>query len=207
MMIYVALVACEIGFWVVLLGGLATRYLLRRPRAGAVLLASTPLVDLAMLLFALVDLRHGGTATIAHGLAAVYIGVSVAFGHRMVRWADERFAYRFAGGPSPSRPPKFGTEHARHERHGWYRHLVAWAIGCALLLGGVALVGEADAVAQLVRGAAAGSGLQRVGALLGIAGTWTLVLAVDLVWSFSYTLWPRRPGPREAVQTARTAAR
>lgn len=193
-MIYVALIACEVGFWVVLLAGLATRYVLRRPRAGAVLLACTPLVDLALLLFALIDLRHGGTATIAHGLAAVYIGVSVAWGHRMVRWADERFAYRFVGGPPPSRPPKYGPEHARRARRDWYRDLLAWVIGCALLLGGAAALGGVTVLASLLRGEFAGVGAtESFGALLGLAGMWTLVLVIDFAWSFSYTLWPRNP--------------
>ena len=61
----------------------------------------------------LIDLRAGATADVFHGLAAIYVGVSVAFGHRMIRWADEHFAHRFAGGPPPKRPPKHGPEHAR----------------------------------------------------------------------------------------------
>ncbi len=180
-MLYALIIACEVGFWVVLLAGLVARYLLRRPRLGASLLVCVPLVDLVLLVASAQDLRYGGgEADLAHGLAAIYLGVSVAWGHAMVRWADARFAYRFAGGPPPPRTPKTGPEHARRERHQWGRHLLAWAIGCALLLGGVALVGDPD----------------RTGALTGIAGGWTLVLAVDFLWSFSYTLWPRKKKPQ-----------
>lgn len=175
-MIYALIVACEVGFWVVLLCGLAARYLLRRPRLGAVLLVCVPLVDLVLLVASAWDLRYGGgEAHLAHGVAAVYLGVSVAWGHSMVRWADARFAHRFAGGQLPPRPPKTGPEHARRERRQWSRHLLAWAVGCALLLGGVALVGDTS----------------RTQALTGIAGVWTLALVVDFLWSFSYTLWPR----------------
>ena len=132
-MIYAVIVACEVGFWVVLFAGLATRYLWRRPRLGAALLVCVPLVDLVLLVASALDLRYGrGEADVAHGLAAVYLGVSVAWGHSMVRWADARFAHRFAGGPSPPRPPKTGREHARHERRQWGRHLLAWAVGCTL---------------------------------------------------------------------------
>ena len=174
-MIYAVIVACEVGFWVVLLAGLAARYLLRRPRLGAALLVCVPLVDLVLLVTSALDLRYGGgEASFAHGLAAIYLGVSVAYGHSMVRWSDARFAHRFAGGPPPPRPPKTGTEHARHERCQWARHLLAWAVGCSLLLGGVSFVGDAS----------------RTGALVNTAQVWTLVLAVDFLWSFSYTLWP-----------------
>ncbi len=40
-----------------------------------------------------VDLYNGATATIVHGIAAVYIGGSLAFGKSMIQWADERFRY------------------------------------------------------------------------------------------------------------------
>lgn len=165
----------------VLLAGLAVRYGLRRPRLGGALLVCVPLVDLALLVASVLDLRYGGEASTAHGLAAIYLGVSVAWGSSMVRWADARFAHRFAGGPPPSRPPAGGAEHARHQRGQWARHLLAWTVGCALLLGGVAIVGDTD----------------RSGALLGIAQGWTLVLAVDFSWSMSYTLWPRKVAGRE----------
>ncbi len=160
-----------------LFSGLVVRYLLRRPRLGSVLLVCVPLVDLILLVASALDLHYGGgEAHLAHGLAAIYLGVSVAWGHSMVRWADVRFAYRFAGGPPPPRLPKAGSEHARHERRQWKRHLLAWAVGCILLLGGVALVGDPE----------------RTEALTGIAGGWTLVLVADFLWSFSYTLWPRK---------------
>lgn len=171
-----AILACEVGFWVVLLSGLSVRYLIGLRRTGAVLLAATPLVDVALLVFTVIHLRSGAEAQAADGLAAVYLGVSIAFGHRVLRWADARFAHRFAGGARPSRPPTGGPEHARRQRGLWYLHLLAFAIGCALLLGGAALVGDAD----------------RAAPLLSWIPRWGVVLAVDFVWSFSYTLWPRR---------------
>jgi hypothetical protein len=88
------------------------------------------------------DLRNGATATVAHALAAIYIGVSLAFGHSMVRWADVRFAQRVAGGPPPEPVPRHGRPHAARERRGWVRHLLAWAIGAGLMLVGVAVVGQ-----------------------------------------------------------------
>ncbi|MDI5788286.1 hypothetical protein PO124_07245 [Bacillus licheniformis] len=54
-----------------------------------------------------------GASGCLHGIAAVYIGVSIAFGSRMIKWADERFAYRFAGGPKPDKGPQYGREHAK----------------------------------------------------------------------------------------------
>lgn len=187
-MIGYLIVAAEISFWALLLAGLVARYVFRRRRLGLVLLAMTPLVDVVLLTATFVDLRGGATATAWHALAAIYLGVSVAFGHRMIRWADQRFAHRFAGGPAPTGPPRAGAAHARHERQGWYLHVLAFVIGATLLAGGVLLVGDADRTAVL------SSRIQ----------WWAVVLAIDFVWSFSYTLWPRRGAAENAeVQPAR----
>ncbi len=100
-MLAAVIVVNEIGFWVLVGSGLVARYLLRRPRLGAGLLVAAPLVDLVLLTVSVLDLRQGGDASIVHALAAIYIGVSVGFGNAMIRWADVRFAHRFAGGPAP----------------------------------------------------------------------------------------------------------
>ena len=71
--------------------------------------------DLVLLTVSILDLRQGGDASIVHAIAAIYIGVSVGFGHAMIRWADVRFAHRFADGPAPAKPPKHGTAAARRE--------------------------------------------------------------------------------------------
>ncbi len=130
----VLIVACEIGFWVVLGAGLVARYVLRLPKVGTVLLVCTPLVDVVLLVATVFDLRSGGEAKTAHGLAAIYLGVSIAFGHSMLRWADQRFAHRFAGGPPPVKPPKHGVARVRHEWREWFKFLLAWAIACAVML-------------------------------------------------------------------------
>jgi hypothetical protein len=173
------IVAAEIAFWLVLAAGLATRYLLRRPRLGAALLLATPIIDLALLAATVIDLRSGAEASAAHGLAAAYIGVSVAFGPSMIRWADERFAHRFAGGPEPWRPPKHGRARTRHEWREFGKAALAWGISVGLLLAGIALVGDADRT----------EGLQAWIARL------TIVLAIWSLWPIGYTLRPAKPAP------------
>jgi hypothetical protein len=41
-MLIALIIAAELAFWLVLLAGLVTRYGLRRPRLGTVLLVATP---------------------------------------------------------------------------------------------------------------------------------------------------------------------
>ncbi|HEX2897467.1 MAG TPA: hypothetical protein VHP63_05385, partial [candidate division Zixibacteria bacterium] len=90
----ILIVGCEVGFWVALFSGLALRYLLKMKRAGAYLLASVPLIDLVLLVASVLDLRNGAVATFAHGLAAAYIGFTVAFGKLTIAWADKWFAHK-----------------------------------------------------------------------------------------------------------------
>ncbi|MGO4541804.1 hypothetical protein [Paenibacillus sp. 2TAB19] len=175
-MITAFIIGCEIGFWVFVLAGLLFRYIFKLPKLGAILLVCTPLIDLALIIAAVSDLKDGATATTMHGVAAIYIGVSVAFGHRMIRWADSRFAFRFAGGPPPEGKPKFGKEHAKYERVAWFHHLLAWAIGCAILYGMILFVGDAS----------------RTESLLGTIRIWSIILAIDFVISISYTFSPRK---------------
>ena len=176
-MLLALIITCEIGFWVALLAGLVARYPLRLPRLGAALLACVPLIDLVLLAATIGELRGGSVADFQHGLAAAYIGFSVAFGHGVIGWADARFAHRFAGGRPPARPPKYGHARARHEWREFGKALVAWAVSCALLLGGIALVDDAS----------------RTAALQGWIGRLTFVLAIWLLWPLSCTLWPAKP--------------
>lgn len=176
-MLIAVILICEVLFWVAVLSGLVARYALGRRRLGGALLAGAPLVDLVLLTATVLDLRSGGTATMAHTLAAVYIGVSVGFGHAMVAWADVRFAQRFAGGPAPTPKPRHGHARAVYERQGWLRHLRAWGVGVSLMVAATVLVGDAD----------------RTAAFVDTARLWTLILAIDAAISFSYTLAPPKP--------------
>lgn len=175
-MLVLVIVGCEVGFWLVLGAGLVARYPLRLPRLGAALLVCVPLVDLVLLAATVLDLRRGAVAGWTHGLAAAYIGFSVAFGHSMVGWADTRFAHRFAGGPPPVRPPRYGRARTRHEWREFGRAALAWAVSCALLLAAIVAVGDAD----------------RTAALTGWLWRLSTVLAIWALWPVGYTLWPAR---------------
>lgn len=148
-MIVAVIVACEVGFWVVLAAGLLARYGLHWPRTSAVLLVSVPLVDLVLLAATVVDLRGGATASAAHGLAAAYLGFSVAFGHRTIRLLDQHAAHRFAGAPAPQNAPRSGVARVRHEWQQWRQALLGWAVACALLATAIGLVGDASRTAEL----------------------------------------------------------
>lgn len=141
--------ACEVAFWVFLAAAVVTRYALRMRRLSTVLLLCEPLLEVVLLVATVGDLLRGSEATWTHGLAALYLGFTVAFGKRTVHAVDTWVAHRFAGGPAPVRPPRHGPVRLRYEWALWLRVLLAWAVAWVVL--GVLLLitlGAGDAAAQ-----------------------------------------------------------
>ncbi|GAB3126386.1 hypothetical protein GCM10027289_02180 [Tsukamurella serpentis] len=164
------IVACEIGFWVLVLGGLTLRYPLRQRRAGMVTLALVPVLDVVLIVAVAIDLHRGGEVGFAHRLAGIYLGCTVMFGHRLIAWADERFAHRFAGGPAPRKIPRTGPERSRKEWADFLRWLGAVVIASVVSLGlGYTVADE----------------VQRE-ALMGVFGT---LGVITVLWLVTGPLW------------------
>ncbi|MFF1478249.1 hypothetical protein ACFVYD_11870 [Streptomyces sp. NPDC058301] len=175
-MIVTLIVICEAGFWVLLAGGLALRYFAKTPRASVAVLLCEPLLEALLLVVTVIDLKNGAEPDWKHGLAAVYLGFSVAMGHHMVKRADAWFAHRFAGGPRPAKAPAGGTARAVHEWKAAGRWVLAAAIAIGLLQAGVWYVGGDGDVGSLRMWQ------QRMLWLIGI----------NLLIALSYTLFPKR---------------
>ncbi|MFC4493780.1 hypothetical protein ACFPA8_06490 [Streptomyces ovatisporus] len=176
-MIVTLIIICEVGFWVLLAAGLALRYLARMPRAGVAVLLCEPLLEVVLLVVTAVDLRNGAEPDWKHGLAAVYIGFTVTHGHYMIKWADGHVLHRFAGGPRPAGPPRYGMARAVHE---W--KMCARAVGAALI---AALLLQL-AIWYVGDGGQSGS-LREWQEKMG------LVVGISVIIALSYTIWPKRP--------------
>jgi len=176
------IIACEVGFWIVVVAGLLVRYRLRRPRAGAAVLWSVVALDLALLIAVGVDLHGGASVNNIHTIAGLYLGGSIAFGPRMVRWADVRFAYHFAGGPPPVKAPKTGAAAVRYEWVLFGQWLIAALITAAAIM--VLALTVADAA-------------QRT----GLYGGFAAIGVVTVIWFVSGPAWAvgRRIGEVTAI--------
>lgn len=180
-MIVTLIVLCEIGFWVLLAAGLALRYAAKMPRLGAAVLLCEPLLEVVLLVVTAVDLKNGADPDWKHGLAAVYIGFTVGLGHSTIRWVDAWVAHRFAGGPPPVKPPKYGRARAAHEWRVAGRWTVAAATALVLLQAAVWYVG--------------GDG--DTGSLRAWQQKMLFVIGINLVIAVGYTLFPKRDPGRE----------
>jgi len=173
------IVASEIAFWILIVAGLATRYLLKRKKLGLFFLALTPVIDLILLITASVDMYHGATATWAHGIAAVYIGVSIVFGKSMIRWADDKFRYFVTKeGGKPAK--KYGTEFAVHELKGFLKHVLSYGLGAGYLFILITLIQDPS----------------RTEALSNVIRIWSVILGIDLVITVTYFIWPKTPSEK-----------
>ena len=179
--LYWLIIGCEVAFWVVLFLGLAVRYLWQHRTLSRALLLSLPLIDLILLAVTILDLRAGTVASFAHGLAAAYVGFTIAFGGIAVSWADQHFAHWFMDAPAPAPAPERGWPALRYDLLLWIRCLVAVAITLVLLVVLIALVNDASATKAL-RGWFSIS--------IGCAFFWCLF---GPLWTLVFAAWGHRP--------------
>ncbi|WP_318201368.1 hypothetical protein [Streptomyces sp. SCL15-4] len=175
-MIVGLVIACEVAFWVLLAAGLVFRYALRMPRTGLALLLCEPLLEVVLFVATAIDLDNGAAPDWRHGLAAVYIGFTVGLGHSTITWVDARVAHRFAGGPPPVKPPRYGTARAVHEWKTAGRWILAGAVALALLQAAVWYVGDDG----------------DTGALRSWQQTMLWLIGINVLIAGSYTLFPKR---------------
>ncbi|MFJ6481553.1 MULTISPECIES: hypothetical protein [unclassified Streptomyces] len=189
-MIVALIIACEVGFWVLLAAGLALRYLAKMPGLGAAVLLCEPLMELILLVVTTVDLKNGAEPDWKHGVAALYIGYTVAYGHYTIKWLDGHAAYRLAGGPKPV-GAGYGKARAVHEWKLWARTVLGAAVALGLLQAAIWHVGDTGDVSSL-------QGWQF--AALRVVGIHALVAA-------AYTVWPSKPPavPDAAAEERRLA--
>ncbi|WP_406366217.1 hypothetical protein [Streptomyces sp. NBC_01546] len=174
-MIVALIIACEVGFWVLLALGLALRYLAKMPRLGAAVLLCEPLMELVLLVVTTLDLKNGAEPDWKHGLAALYIGYTVAYGHYTIKWLDGHAAHRLAGGPKPA-GAGYGKARAVHEWKLWIRTIIAAAVALTLLQIAIWYVGDAGDVSSL--------GAWQFGALRAVG--------IHALIAVAYTVWPKK---------------
>ncbi len=185
-MIVALIIACEVGFWVLLALGLAVRYLLKWRRTSVVLLLCEPVLELVLFVATAVDLKNGAEPGWEHGVAALYIGYTVAYGHYTIRWLDGHAAHRLGGGPPPTKPPRYGRARARHEAELWLRAVFGGAVALGLLQLAVWYVGDSGDISSLR------------------AFQWVAIRTVGIygLIALGYWIWPKK-APVDAEDSSR----
>lgn len=128
-----ALIAAEVLFWAVVVGGLVARYGFRRQRASVIILLGVPVIVIALVVLTGLDLAGGSAPDLSHALAAVYLGFTLAYGPSMIVATDAWFARRYADGPPKAKAPKSGPIAIRRAWISWRRFLVTWLLSLLVL--------------------------------------------------------------------------
>lgn len=166
---------CEILFWLAIIIGLSVRYIGKNEKLGFKILTLVPLIDLILLITAGYDMYMGATASIAHALAGVYIGVSLVFGKSMIQWADDRFLYYIV--KNGEKPKKLvGSDYAKSQLKGWLKHVLAFIICSMLLMLTVFIVND----------------VPKTKALTDIITLWLAIIGLDFIFTMSYFIWKKK---------------
>lgn len=173
------IIAAEITFWIAIFTGLFIRYMSKYKKLSICILLLTPLIDFVLVVLTSMDLRNGAKASFAHGIAAVYIGISIAYGKSMLQWADDKFQ-KIILKNDIKKYPLYGIEKGLYEMKMWARHLLAFIIGGILLLSMILYVGEGSFASE------------KTSELLKVLSIWSFVLIIDLIISFSYIIFPKK---------------
>ena len=169
------IITAEVAFWIVILLGLICRYRFKKTTLSIVFFALTPVIDLILIALTVMDLRAGTPASTSHGIAAVYIGVSIAYGKTMIAWADEKFQQWFLKQPL-TKERLTGLAKGIHEMKMLGLHVIAYAISACLLYAMIVFIGQ----------------LTDTSSLLQVMKVWGIVLIVDAVISISYIIFPSK---------------
>lgn len=186
---WVFLVGAEVSFWVLSGAFLLLRYLFDLGRASVVVLALIILDNLFIAGLGVLDYLRTGEFATYQLIALAIIVYGLTFGKQDFKRLDrymKRKVMRWKGeatSPSEPQPRAAPRKKAANERRRFYGHLVIFVVGQAILIA----IGESWLAAQL-----AGGVPEEPSALMGAGRIWAVVLAVDAIWSFSYTLFPKR---------------
>ncbi|MFE0190296.1 hypothetical protein [Streptomyces sp. NPDC058989] len=170
-------------FWVFLIGGLTARYAAGWRGVGGVLLLCVPLIDVVLLGATVLSIRSGAEPTIWHGLSAAYLGITVVYGHRAMRWADTKFARRFGRAAASPSPGLYGRAAVADAWKSWLGFLLAYTVSVGLIVGLAVLAGSLDKGAPL----------------LVWLNPLTKVLVYSLIWPVVTTIWPGK-APQSAEE-------
>ncbi|WP_307079159.1 hypothetical protein [Arthrobacter pascens] len=98
----------------------------------------------------------------------------MTYGHRMIAWADDRFSRRFAGGSLPVKPT--GAQYTKQ----------CWTDVIRTMVAAIIAAGIIAAITWWIGNSA------RTEALTGWYGVLGIIVAIELIWAASFSIWPRK---------------
>ncbi|KYC89918.1 hypothetical protein B4102_3925 [Heyndrickxia sporothermodurans] len=175
------------------------RYWFRQPVVGYIFVILLILNELFLALLAIYDYIQTGEFSSFQVVTAIFYIYLIFEGKKEFTRIDRYFKRKVALWKGETVPDfqkvedvnskKYGRAHAREERKGWYIHLLIFVIAQLIFLNTSSFAGWQ------------GINLNHIGNWFQIYedqsinqanGVWGVILVIDFIWSFSYTIWPKK---------------
>lgn len=195
----------EVIFWSSLIGFLLLRYAFDLKQLSKYAIVIWLASDLWLLTIGILDYTQTGTFDRFQIIILIFLIYAFTFGKndfkRLDGWIKKAVARWKCGTPpqndAGSDGRLYGTAHAKSERRKFYVHLIIYIAAHAgfILFQGYDVTSVAELVNNLDAANDGGSPdgeTELISSISGISAIWTFILLIDFIWSFSYTLWPKK---------------
>lgn len=194
------LIVSEVIFWVFVVLALLFRYWFRMKKASLVAFIILILEELAVLFFGVLDYIQVGTFSSFQVIIIIFIIYGLIFGKsdfkKLDKWIKKKVAH-IKGETLPvevedTRGALHGKEHAKQERRNFYGHFLTFIMAhiiFAILFGFVPESFFNMPLPQEIEGIIKTSNHNPISSISNI---WTKILIIDFIWSFSYTVFPKK---------------
>lgn len=189
----------EIIFFVFAGSFFIMRYWLRQMRASYVFVILLILNELFLALLAVYDYIQTGKLSAFQIVTGIFYIYLIFDGKKEFEKLDHYFKRKVASWKGETGPDyqkskgvtkkKYGRAHAREERQGWYIHLLIFVIAQLVFFNTSGFEGWQTLNLNHIAGSFQVYNNQQVNQVNAV---WGIVLIVDFIWSFSYTIWPKK---------------
>lgn len=202
-------IAVEVVFWLCIVLFLLLRYVFNWRKVSVWILPIFILSVLADVYLGWVDYKATGEFSIFQFIIVIFVIYAVTSGLSDFRRLDayiQRKIAKWKGQSEPELsvklPPRYGREHARHERRGWYMHVLMFCLAQIVFF---FLIGVHDefTLNHLVEGEFyrlwwedEAFGAYQDLTLNQLVKVWFIILIIDGIISLSYTFSPRKEKTR-----------
>ncbi|KKB41390.1 hypothetical protein ACFSCZ_17475 [Siminovitchia sediminis] len=175
------------------------RYWFRKNAVGFAFIILLILNELFLAFLAIYDYLQTGTLDSFQIITAIFYIYLIFEGKKDFKRLDHYFKKKVASWKGETVPDlqtsesavekKYGRAHAKEEREGWYIHLVIFVIAQIVFWNIDNFTGWQD------------FNLNQIGEFFQIYedpkinqvnAVWGVILFIDFIWSFSYTIWPKK---------------
>jgi hypothetical protein len=197
------LILAEIVFWVSTLSFLVVRYWFNLKKLSVAFFILFIVNDLWIATMGYFDYLRTGEFSAYQIIILIVIAYAFLYGKSDFRKLDgfiQRKVAIWRGLPEPDitrEKPIFGMEHAKQERQNMYKHILVFSV---VQITFIVMFGFSEAVSSIQLNTLIEDWYEPVKTDLfyqndtanNITRVWGLVLAIDIVISLSYTLWPKK---------------